>query len=264
MIRTAALTLMLLPAPLLAQEQRKPADPFVLPAGELTVEALIQGAAQYLGRNILYEAPAAPVAQPAPRTNRPGQRGRGRGRSRNRTVPVQLPQPIKLQTQIVTDREGCEGLLHSLLHHWDLVVVPVDGKRDTYEVVNLRGPRWSQLRSDAAYATPEQILARPSLKSPVITTVELKNTNAQHANNALRPFLAGNTGAIGGNSVQVGNVGNAKSLIVQGPQDQVAKTIRLIRLADVKSPIPEQLERLNRRIRKLEQRIEALLEKTDK
>jgi hypothetical protein len=210
----------------------------VLPKGELTAAALVTSASTYLGWNILYEAqPAAPTG----------------AASRHST---------RLQAQIVTDREGCEELLHSLLLRWQLVVTPVAGKRDTYEVIDLAGPRARDVAAAAAFKTPEQILARPGLETPVITSVELHHTDARLAHNALRPFLASVGSGVG--TVQIGHVGEAKGLIVQGMQSHVARTIHLLREADVEAGLPDRIERLTKRLRELEQRIEALQERTRK
>lgn len=237
------------------------AQPFVLPKGELTPQQLIDATATYLDWNILFETPetsATPAAEPTTR-RRTSRGSRPRRTSRPRTL-----QPIKLQTQITTDREGCESLLHNLLNCWRLVVTPVSGQRNTYQVVDALGPRARDIGNEAVYKTPAQILAHPDLKWPVITTVPLKHIHARRANNALRPFLAGIGGTTSASTVQVAHAGDARSLIVQGLQDQVAQTILLIRKADVEDPLSERCERLMLRIQELERRIGALQNKNSK
>jgi hypothetical protein len=88
----------------------------------------------------------------------------------------------------------------------------------------------------------------------VTTVVALKHTNAMIATNALRPFLTSTAG--GGNSITLGTIGNGASLMLCGPQNQVAHAIKLVRAADVPSEQPE--PGLAERITKLEKRLAEL------
>ena len=222
-------SLLLFAGTAMAQDAAKQRDPFALSAGSLELSELVDACAGYLEWNILYD-----------------QGG------------FEKHSATKLQRPLVTDRDGCEELLYSLLHRQGFAVVPVNLERRIYEVVDLDSRRSREVHNAAIYKAADDILARPTLKVPVITTVKLEHINAQLANNALRPFFAGSRGA---NSIQIGTVGNQQSLIVQGFQDQVAQALRVIQLAD--TPQDPALERIDGKplrevIKALMARIEAL------
>lgn len=232
---TTLLTLLLTAAPAIAQDADD-AAPFVLPAGELKTTDLIDSCAAYLEWNILY-------------------------------AEVEFPEPTastKLQRQVVTDRDGCEELLYSLLYRQGYAVKALDLKRDMYEVLAIQGQRGRELSAGAPYVACEQVLARPTLKRQVLTTLSLKHINAQLANNALRPFFASSGGGFPG-GIMIGTVGDQQSLLLQGFQDQVAQAIRVVQLADV--PQRAELEILGGRttmqdyVKGLEARIKALEKK---
>ncbi|MFN3243431.1 MAG: hypothetical protein ACE37K_18150 [Planctomycetota bacterium] len=239
----AMMSLMLLAAPAFAQESKQK-DPFVLPAGEITITDLIDACASYLEWNILYN-------------------------DQEVTSGAAGPARTKLQRQIVTDLDGCEELLYGLLYRKGFAVTPIDPKRDVYEVIMMAGQRGREIANSATHKSNEEILARPELKAMVITVVKLNHINAQLANNALRPFFAHSGGGHAGSYLSIGNVGNRSSLLLQGFQDQVAQAIRMIRLCDVEQPVegyqgqpmPQYVEKLEARIAKLEKRIDALLKK---
>ncbi|MCK5940333.1 MAG: hypothetical protein KAI24_00075 [Planctomycetes bacterium] len=241
-LHTALISTLLLTAPTFAQDDAAEAEPFVLPAGEMTITGLVDACASHLDWNILYNEQE--IASAAPGGNK-----------------------SKLQRQVVTDSDGCEELLYSLLYRHGFAVVPLDPARDVYEVILMAGPRGREVANRATHKPVEQILARPNLKVPVITVVRLEHINAQLANNALRPFFASNSGGYGANSLSIGNVGNAQSLLLQGFQDQVAQAIRMIGLCDIEQPaqdyhgqpLPDYIARLEQRIKKLENRLEKLI-----
>ena len=97
--------------------------------------------------------------------------------------------------------------------------------------------------------------ARPSLRVPVATVIQLQHVNAMVANNALRPFFS-NLGSNNIGSLSIGNIGNSTSLLITGMQDQVASAIGLIRQCDV--PQGEPKPDLDTRLAELERRIAAL------
>ena len=239
----ALMTAMLLTAPAFAQKDQVK-DPFVLPAGEITITQLIDACASYLEWNILYSEQEIVAGSPAGSTT-------------------------KLQRQIVTDTDGCEEMLYGLLYRKGFAVTPVDPKRDVYEVIMMTGQRGREVHNRAVHKSNQEILARPDLKVMVLTVVKLEHINAQLANNALRPFFASSGGSYSGASLSIGNVGNRSSLLLQGFQDQVAQALRMIKLCDVEQPVepykgqplPQFVEKLEARIAKLEKRIAALLKK---
>jgi hypothetical protein len=202
---------------------------FVLEAGDLTLEELIDAAAQFLNRNIL-TTPQETLAG---------------GKSVT----------IHLQNRMELDANGCEEMLCTLLYSRGLALTVLDPGRNLYEVINMAGPRGKEIATRAVWMTPEEVLRRPTLRMPVLTTVELQHINAPVAVNALRPFF-GQAGS-SGTSLQLGNVGNNAALLLQGFADQVAAAIRLLRECD-KPPPPNQAPELVTRIQQLEQQIQSL------
>jgi hypothetical protein len=220
-----------------AQDPKKvPAGPpFAIEAGELKLGDLIDRAADYLKRNILVTEQEMMQA--------------GQGSN-----------VFKLQQPISTDRDGCEELLTTLLSTRGFAVVPLDEQKGVYEVISMNGPRSREIFSRAAQRTPEQILARPNLKMPVVTVVPLKHVNGTIATNALRPFFASTGAAQGGGSLTLGNVGNNSSILLSGLQDQVANAIRMLQIADIPGApevagAAERMEALSQRVAALEQKI---------
>ncbi|MBL8725039.1 MAG: hypothetical protein JNK49_13395 [Planctomycetes bacterium] len=215
---------------------RPSVQPFTLPVGELKVTDLVDRCAAYLGRNILI-GPNELL------------------HSGVRDHALRLQQPIE------TNREGCEELLANLLWSKGLALVEVDAASGTLEVIALLGPRAREVGANAKNRTVAEVLARPNLKVPVTTTIDLQHSNANAVINGLRPFLASTSGS--GGQVQLG-AGGARSIVVSGAQDQVAKTVGMIRGLDVQpmpgtDPVPLPLAtRLEQRLEALEQRIAAL------
>ena len=214
----------------LAQGERAQATPFVMPAGETPLATLIDTCADYLEWNVLYDAKALTDAGLVTR----------------------------LQRQIVTDRDGCEELLYTLLYRKGYAIKTIDPKRDVFEAIMMSGPRAAEISASAAYQPWQSILDRPTLKRPVITTFALKHIHAQRANNALRPFFAGRRGP---STLMIGSVGDEQSLLLQGFQDQVAQAIQVIQLADKpQKPRPAIIDGMSMSdfVRRLEERVSEL------
>jgi hypothetical protein len=217
--------------------QTAPKEPFVVEAGELTLSALVDRSAAYLGCNILLN-PQEMAAGPAP-------------------VTVRLQHAVKL------DRDGCEEFLTTILYRSGFALTQLDDAGQMREIVSMNGPRAREVTARAVARTVEQVLARPNLKVPVITVVELKYINATIATNALRPFFASVGNAGGGSGMTLGNVGNNSAMLVSGMQDQVAQAIRLMQRCDTAIPQGQllQAESLLERIAQLERRVESLEQK---
>ena len=232
------LSLALLASPALAQANAEAKKPFVLPPGEIELNDLVDVCANYLNRNILFDKQEV---------------------GNNSSTTLQRP--------ITVDRDGCEELMSSLLYRKGFAVIPIDPKRDLWEVISLTGPRGQEIYNAATYKKPEEILLRPQLKVMVVTIVELKHTNAQLAQNALRPFFA--NGSHRRDGINIGTVGNVQSLLIQGFQDRVAQAIKMVQLSDVPQEdelrmvsgrrTKDHIKNLNERIKKLEEMVEALL-----
>lgn len=181
-----------------------PQEPFVVAAGDMLLGELIDRSAAYLDCNIL-------VAQ---------------GDLAGPDGPVQF----RLQKSISLDRDGCEDFLGAMLYRCDLAVTWVDAKGATREVIATRGPRGRDISMRAQHATVEAVLARPDRMNWVTTIVPLVHTNATIATNALRPFFAAPGPSY--TNMTFGTAGSNAKLVLQGPQCQVAQTIRLLRLID--------------------------------
>jgi len=185
---------------------------FALPAGQFTVSELIDAAAQYLGRNILWNDVELQTAFAG--------------------------QYLVLQKKIVVDAIGCEELLYGLLFTKALTIVPVDEQRGCYEVVAMSGPRARDLYSRAPVRTREQVLRRPAFRELCCLTITLEHLDAGIACNALRPFLATNSNTT--LALWMGTAGNQRTIMLTGFGDQVAAALRLLQEAD--RPQPAELE----------------------
>ena len=267
-----ALVLPALAATPLAQEPaarpaEKPAAkaPFVFEPGVVELRTVIERCGTYLQRNILVDDSELSVAsgQPRPRQQRPpAPAGAAPAATDVPTGPF-----VDLQLPVVTDRDGCEELLTSLLWTRGLTLVPLDEAKGVYEVLAMNGARGREVLARAVQRTPEQVLARPTLRQHVTVVYRMKHTNAQIATNALRPFFA-SSGSPNGNQLALGNVGNSASILLSGPQDQVANLLQVLATADVPMPpelrtevdvrvdaLAKQNEQLARRLAALEEKL---------
>ncbi len=218
-------------------------DEFVIEAGAIKISDLIDRSATFLGWNILV----------------------------NPQELQHCSNEFQLQNRITTDREGCQDLLTTMLATRDVVVRTLDDSKALYEVVALHGQRGAGAMSSGPQRSPEEILARPHLRLPVVTLMPLQHINAIHANNALRPFFAS-----GGQRSQIiiGNMGSEDSLLIAGSQSQVANAIRLVQRADAaageerskdrQAETSAVIDRLEKRIRQLEKELDALRSKRGK
>lgn len=249
-----------------AQNDPRPADrapaakaPFVFEPGVVELRTLLERCGTYLQRNILADEVELAI-------------GPGKPRARPAAAPAAEPPSgpfVELQLPVVTDAAGCEELLTGLLWTRGLVLVPLDEAKGVYEVLSMNGPRAREINLRAPQRTVQQVLARPALRQYVTVVVELRHTNATIANNALRPFFA-MAGSNNGVPLNIGNVGNATSLLLSGPQDVVASALQLVQAADVPQPpetrpdLMQRLEALARQNEQLAQRVAALEERLGK
>ncbi|HEX6812447.1 MAG TPA: hypothetical protein VF384_12540 [Planctomycetota bacterium] len=236
--------------------------PFVFEPGPVELRVLIERCGSYLQRNILVDDSELAAnreqnrkARPAPAAAQPA-------------AEAPAGPFVELQMPVVTDRDGCEELLSSLLWTRGLTLVPLDEKKGVYEVLSMNGPRQREILLRAVHRTPDQVLARPSLRLFVTVVKELQHTNAQYAVNSLRPFFASN-----GSNQQIliiGNAGNTTSVLLNGPQDMVATALQLLQNADLPQPpdarpeLTQRLDSLARQNEQLTQRIAALEAKSGK
>jgi hypothetical protein len=233
--------------------------PFVFDAGVTELRVLIERCGAYLQRNILVDDLELTLGGRRPKA--PPGAAAGAGPDAGPSGPV-----VELQLPIVTDRDGCEEVLASLLWTRGLALVPLDEPRGLWEVLAMQGARGRDVPLRAVQRTPEQVLARPSLRLFVTVVCTLEHVNATIATNALRPFFASAGGPPGIATLTLGNVGTAASIVLNGPQDMVASALLVLRAADVPQPpdarpeLDARISGLARQNEQLQQRIAALEE----
>lgn len=207
------------------------ATAFVLDAGEIKLEELIDKCAAYLQRNIMS--------------------------SKQELMNTLIGgESFSVQKRIEVDHDGCEELLTAMLFMKGFVLTELDEKKGVYEVISMNGPRHREITGRAVPKKLEQVLSRPNLRVPVTTAVHLKHVNPMVATNALRPFIA-KTGAPG---VTLGLVGSNSAILLTGLQDQVANAIRVLQEADVPGTpaapgVAERLDQLTQRVTALEEKV---------
>ena len=230
-----ALVLPALAATTLAQEPgarpaEKPAAkaPFVFEPGVVELRTVIERCGTYLQRNILVDDSELSVAsgQPRPRQQRPpAPAGAAPAAADVPTGPF-----VDLQLPVVTDRDGCEELLTSLLWTRGLTLVPLDEAKGVYEVLSMHGQRARELLQRAVSRTPAEVLTRPRLRQWALVAMNLKHINATIATNALRPFFSMGSQQ---SPLVIGNAGTTSTVLLCGPQDSVAGAILVLQTADV-------------------------------
>ncbi len=236
--------------------------PFVFEAGDVELIDLIERCGTYLHYNILFDGAALSSTMAGVRRARVARAKAPANAQQDPTSPM-----VSLQLPVVTDHNGCEELLSSILWSHGLSLVPLDEQKAVYEVLHLQGPRAPEIIGSAVRRTAEQVLARPMLRHFVTVVYNLEHTNAQMAHNALRPFFArrGN----GNGNLQVGNFGNRIGIILSGPQFMVATAVEMLMQADVPSPdsphiLEAQVQDLTEENASLAKRLAALEEKIAK
>jgi hypothetical protein len=240
-------------------EPARPADkppaakaPFVFEPGVVEIRTLIERCGAYLQRNILVDdGELMPAKGPQARG---GPAAAAAAKADNApSGPV-----VELQLPVVTDRDGCEELLSSLLWARGLVLVPLDEPKRVYEVLSMYGQRAREIPMRAVQRSPEQVLARPTLRQFVSVVWTMKHTNATMAVNSLRPYFAGSGNS--GGALTLGSLGNQTSILLNGPQDLVANALLLLQAADVPQP-PEAKTELTMRVDALAQQHEQVVQR---
>jgi hypothetical protein len=240
--------------------------PFVFETGPVEVRTLVERCGAFLQRNILLDE--AELTQAQGQGNGPRRAARPAAPAAAAGAPAAEPPQgpfVELQLPVVTDHDGCEDLLTSLLWTRGLALVPLDEKKGVYEVLAIAGARGREIAMRAPQRTAAQVLARPTLKQFVTVVHALQHTNAMNASNALRPFFA----SYGNQTVplNLGHVGNTASFVLTGPQDVVASALQLLQAADVPAQPETQtggdvrVDALMKQVEQLQKRLAALEEK---
>jgi len=225
--------------------------PFVFEAGTVRLTELVEKCGRYLKWNLLIdENEFVMAANGGRRARKPA-----KGEEEQPLGPV-----VTLNLPVVTDQHGCEEMLGGFLWRHGFAVVPLDEQKDVYEIIHRSGQRAREISMRSRQRSVEQILARPDLRYYVTTVYEMKHGNAQLANNALRPFFAGNNN---GQGVQIGNLGNRAAILISGPQNMVANAIRLLQIGDKPSKhdtpsVEQRLDALQKANEQLRRELDAL------
>jgi general secretion pathway protein D len=126
----------------------------------------------------------------------------------------------------------------------------VRGDEDTeiIEIVSLQGPKRGELASSARFVPADELAQYANQTGvQILTSVPLEHINVNAAANTLRPFFVG-TGGQTAAALQIGQVGNAKAMLLEGFGPQVYAAYKVLKLLDVPS---DQLQ-IEVRVMKLE------------
>ena len=133
------------------------------------------------------------------------------------------------------------GFFQTMLYIKGFALLPRGtGDQELLEIVSMTGQRARDVNSSARYVSLDSIEEyRGQTGVPIMTTIQLKNINANIAQNALRPFFAQSGGAAGASSLLFGTAGNNSSLLLQGFGPQVYDAVKLLQLVDRPVETPE-------------------------
>ena len=133
------------------------------------------------------------------------------------------------------------GFFQTMLYIKGFALLPRGaGDQELLEIVSMTGQRARDVNSSARYVSLDSIEDyRGQTGVPIMTTIQLKNINANIAQNALRPFFAQSGGAAGASSLLFGTAGNNSSLLLQGFGPQVYDAVKLLQLVDRPVETPE-------------------------
>jgi general secretion pathway protein D len=152
------------------------------------------------------------------------------------------------------------GFFQTMLYIKGFALLPRGtGDQELLEIVSMNGSRARDVNSSARYVPLDSIdQYRGQTGVPIMTTIQLKNINANIAQNALRPFFAQAGAAGGAASLLFGTAGNNSSLLLQGFGPQVYDAVKLLQLVDQPIEAPS----LETRVQKLEYAAPEELEPT--
>ena len=140
------------------------------------------------------------------------------------------------------------GFFQTMLYIKGFALLPRGtGEQELLEIVSMSGQRARDVNSSARYVALESIEEyRSQTGVPILTTVPLKNINANIATNALRPFFAQAGAAAGAASLTFGTAGNNTALLLQGFGPQVYDAVKLLQLVDKPVESPELVTQVHR------------------
>lgn len=185
-------------------QQKKKTTGFVLEAGEHELGNIIDKAAKFLGRNLLYTPQELTIANAG---------------------------PITLQKRLVLDARGCEEVVSQLAYSRGIVMTPVDANRGVWEFVATQGRRRGLIQQRTLSLTTEEVLRRPQLCVRTTTTLQLQHVSANFVHNLRAQFSQNNT--MPPYLTMLGQRG----VVISGFMQDVATMVKAIRESDRKDNI---------------------------
>ncbi len=140
-------------------------------------------------------------------------------------------------------RDSFFGFFQTMLYIKQFAcVLRSTGGSEIVQIVNMAGSQRGEISSSAIYVAPEDIETYATQTGvTILTSVKLEHVKATTASTTLRPFFQ-QAGSVG--SMQPGNVGNDRALLLHGFGPQVFAAYQLLRLVDVPPELPEQETRV--------------------
>lgn len=201
-----------------------------LPAGEFTIGEMIDAVALYLCRNYIYDQ-----------------------------TTIDERQPMRLQREVSLDALGSEEVLYALLAARNLAALPLDEVRGIFHIVPLDQVHAHPMAT-IPWRRPQDLVRRPHFREIVMTSLTLKNLDAEHVANMLRShFSMLRTWQPGAPTV---TFLSKRAIMLHGYADQLAQVIaelaELDHLAKPLAPPPPTNAALRKRLEALEREVRDL------
>ncbi|MEY2981112.1 MAG: hypothetical protein RL562_1339, partial [Planctomycetota bacterium] len=140
---------------------------------------------------------------------------------------------INFYGTVNVSREQFFGFFQTMLYMRGFgVVIRGDEDSEIVQIVSLAGPQRADVTASARYVPVEELDKYATQTGvQILTMLQLNHINAVTASTATRPFFAQSAQPSGG--VLTGNLGDNRSMILQGFGPQVYAAYQLLKLSDV-------------------------------
>jgi type II secretion system protein D len=140
---------------------------------------------------------------------------------------------INFYGTVNVSREQFFGFFQTMLYMRGFaVVIRGDEESEIVQIVSLAGPQRADVTASARYVPAEELDKYATQTGvQILTMLQLNHINAVTASTATRPFFAQSAQPSGG--VLTGNLGDNRSMILQGFGPQVYAAYQLLKLSDV-------------------------------
>lgn len=140
---------------------------------------------------------------------------------------------INFYGTVNVSREQFFGFFQTMLYMRGFaVVIRGDEDSEIVQIVSLAGPQRADVTASARYVPAEELDKYATQTGvQILTMLQLNHINAVTASTATRPFFAQSAQPSGG--VLTGNLGDNRSMILQGFGPQVYAAYQLLKLSDV-------------------------------